>query len=59
MNNKKINLAIIDQVDKPQLKHVPYGASKTAVAVVAVVAVAAPVGMECIAAGTMHVNATC
>jgi hypothetical protein len=44
---------------KPQLKHVPYGASMIAVVVVAVVAAAAPVGMECLATGTMPVNATC
>jgi hypothetical protein len=31
----------------------------TAVVAVAVVAVAAPVGMECLPAGTMPVNATC
>jgi hypothetical protein len=59
MNNKRINLAIIDQFDKRRLKHVPYGASMTAVAVVAIVAAVAPVGMECLAARTMHVKATC
>jgi hypothetical protein len=31
----------------------------TAVAMAAVVVAAAPVGMECLAAGTMFVNATC
>jgi hypothetical protein len=53
--------------DKPQLKHVPYGASMSAMAVVVVVAmavvvvvaVAAPVKMKCLAARSMHVNATC
>jgi hypothetical protein len=59
MNNKRLNLAIIDQVCKPQLNHVPYGASMRAVVVVAMVAAAAPVEMECVAAGSMHVNATC
>jgi hypothetical protein len=44
---------------KSQLKHVPYGASMSAVAVEAVVAATAPVGMECLAVGSMHVNATC
>jgi hypothetical protein len=49
----------LPKFDKPQLKHVPYGASMIVVAVVAVVAATAPLGMECIAAGTMPVNATC
>ena len=49
----------LTKFDKPQLKHVPYGASMTAVIVVAIVAVAAPVGMECLAARSMHMNATC
>jgi hypothetical protein len=44
---------------KPHLKHVPYGASTSAVAVVAVVVVAAPVGIECLAVGSMPVNVTC
>jgi hypothetical protein len=45
--------------DKPQLNHVPYGASTALEVVVAIVAVAAPVGMERLAAGRMHVNVTC
>jgi hypothetical protein len=48
MNNKRLNLAIIDQV-----------AFTHAVAVVAVVAAAAPVGMKYLAARSMPVNATC
>jgi hypothetical protein len=41
------------------LNHVPYGASTAVEVVVAVAAGAAPVGMERLAAGRMHVNATC
>jgi hypothetical protein len=44
---------------EPQLKHIPYGASTSVVAVVSVVVVDAPVGRECHVAGSMHVNATC
>jgi hypothetical protein len=42
----------LPKFEKPQLKHVRYGASMTAMVVVAVMAVVAPMGMECLAAGT-------
>jgi hypothetical protein len=45
--------------DKHQLNHVSYGASMTAVVVVAVVAADAPVGMERLAGRRMLDNATC
>jgi hypothetical protein len=57
MNNKRLNLAIIDH--KPQLKHVPYGTSTSAVAVEEPVAAAAPVGTECLAIRSMPVNTNC
>jgi hypothetical protein len=44
---------------KSQVKHVPYGASMSAVVVVAIVVVAALVGTECLGAGSMPMNATC
>jgi hypothetical protein len=44
---------------KPQLKHVPYGASTSVVAAVAIVVATALVGIECLAAGSIPVNATC
>jgi hypothetical protein len=45
--------------EKPQLKHVPYGASTTTVAVEEPVTAAATVETECLAARSMPVNATC
>jgi hypothetical protein len=44
---------------KPKLKHVLYAAYTSAVAMVVVVAVAAPVGMECLAARSVPMNVTC
>jgi hypothetical protein len=44
---------------KPQLKHVPYGASMNVVVLVAIVAAAAPMRIECLATGSVPVNATC
>jgi hypothetical protein len=44
---------------KPQLKHVAYGASTIVVVVEEPVVAAAPVGMECLAARSMPMNATC
>jgi hypothetical protein len=49
----------LTKFDKPQLNHVPYGASTTVEVVVVVVAVAAPVRMERLAAERMPMNATC
>jgi hypothetical protein len=59
MNNKRINLVIIDQVWQTSAEPCLYGASMTTVAVVAVVVAAAPVGMECLAVVSMSNNATC
>jgi hypothetical protein len=55
MNNKRLNLAQLTKFGKPQLKHVPNGAS----ALAEPVAVSAPMGMECLAVQNMPVNATC
>jgi hypothetical protein len=53
----------LTKFDKPQLNHVPYGASTVVevvvAVVVAIVAAAAPVGMEHLDVGRMPVNASC
>jgi hypothetical protein len=59
MNNERLNLATIEELGKPQLKHVPYGAFTIAVALEEPLAAAAPMGTKCLAARSMPMNATC
>jgi hypothetical protein len=49
----------LTKFDKPQVKHVTYGASTHVVVVEEPVVAAAPVEMECLDVESMPVNATC